>query len=83
MKMVVALDRLPVGVPGTVIDMGCQPAFYCKFQKIGILPGTCITVRYRSPGRGVSVVEFCDRVLALPSRELRGIYVRWENKKGY
>lgn len=77
MKMQVSLDKLPVGVPATVVRMGCTEALQRRLGDFGMVPGTVVVARYRSPGGGVTALECRGAVLAMRTRDLKGVGVRW------
>lgn len=72
MGMEVALDKLPVGIPAVVTSQQCSP--------LGLLPGTRVLICYRSPDRGVVAVEFGGTVIALQSKDLKGVRVSWHRR---
>lgn len=76
--MEISLDRLPVGIPAVVTQLRCPPAFCRRLGDFGLVPGTKVMIRYRSPDRGVAAVELRGTVIALRSRDLRGVRVRWQ-----
>jgi len=75
--MQVSLDQLPVGVPATVVQMNCQEALLRRLEDFGLIPGTRVVARYRSPGGGVTALECRGAVLAMRSRDLKGVHVQW------
>lgn len=72
-----SLERLPCGVPAIVMDVGCSRQLRCRLHDFGLIPGTKIIIRYRSPDKGVSALEFRGTVVAVRTRDLRGVRVRW------
>lgn len=79
--MVVDLNRLPVGVLGKVIAMGCPPDCCCTLCHHGMAPGSMVMVRYRSPRRSVTVIEHCETIFALSPENVKGIRVQWRKEK--
>ncbi len=79
--MVVGLDKLPIGVPGVVMRVRRRKMLMGQLKDFGLLPGTTVTVRYRSPGGGVAVLECGESMLALRTRDLKGVRVKW-NERG-
>ena len=78
MKMQVSLDKLPMGVPATVVHMGCPKALEKRLGDFGLIPGTTVIACYRSPGGGVTALECRGTVLAMRTRDLKGVRVQWE-----
>lgn len=78
MKMQVSLDKLPMGIPATVVHMGCSEALRKRLGDFGMIPGTLIMARYRSPDGGVTALECRGAVLAMRTRDLKGVRVQWE-----
>lgn len=75
--MQITLDRLPINIPARVIQIDCKPELRDRLQDFGLIPGTVVTACYRSPDRGVTALEFRDTVIALRTRDLKGVRVRW------
>lgn len=75
--MQVSLDKLPIGVSATVVHMGCQEALQRRLGDFGLIPGTVVETRYRSPGGGVTALECRGTVLAMRTRDLKGVRVQW------
>lgn len=69
------LSRLLPGSRGRVTAVRCREVLRCRLRSFGLIPGTEIYVRYRSPGGGVTALELRGTVVALRTRELRGIRV--------
>lgn len=76
--MQVTLDQLPVGVPAKVIKIRCHEALQRRLGDFGLIPGTQVIARFRSPDGGVTALECRGTVLAMRSRDLKGVEVRWE-----
>ena len=72
-----SLDRLPLGITGTVLRVNCKQGIRDRLQELGFIPGTKVIVRYRSPDKGVIAVEFRGAVIAMRSRNLKGVLVEW------
>ena len=77
MKMRGSLDKLPLKIPGTVVSMGCPEALRRRLEDFGLVPGTEVTMRYRSPDGGVAALECRGAVLAMRTRDLKGVGVEW------
>ena len=75
--MQITLDRLPMNIPAQVMQIGCKKELCNRLRDFGLVPGTMVTACYRSPDRGVTALEFRGTVLALRTRELKGVRVRW------
>ena len=71
------LDRLPCGIPAMVTEIGCSRQLRCRLSDFGLVPGTKVVIRYRSPDKGVTALEFRGTVIAVRTRDLRGVRVRW------
>lgn len=78
MAMEVTLDRLPQGIPAVVLQIGCKHELRDRLRDFGLVPGTEVIARYRSPGKGVTALEFRGTVIALRTRDLKGVRVRWK-----
>lgn len=76
--MQVSLDRLPQGIPAVVLQIGCKQELRCRLRDFGLVPGTEVITRYRSPDRGVTALEFRGTVIALRTRDLKGVRVEWK-----
>ncbi len=77
MGMCTSLDRLPIGIPAVVQEIGCRQELKLRLQDFGLVPGTVITIRYRSPDKGVAALEFRSTVIAVRMRDLKGVRVSW------
>lgn len=75
--MQITLDRLPTNIPALVLEIGCKKELSDRLRDFGLIPGTVVTACYRSPDRGVTALEFRDTVIALRTRDLKGVRVRW------
>lgn len=78
MVMQVRLDRLPCAIPAVVLEISCKPELRERLRDFGLVPGTEVTARYRSPDKGVTALEFRGTVIALRTRDLKGVRVKWE-----
>ena len=77
MGMQISLNRLPQGIPATVIKVDCSCELTSRLKDFGLVPGTQVLTCYRSPDRGVTALEFCGTVVALRTRDLKGVRVIW------
>ena len=78
MAMEVTLDRLPQWIPATVLQLSCKPELSRRLRDFGLVPGTKVITRYRSPDKGVTALEFRGTVIALRTRDLKGVRVSWK-----
>ena len=78
MVMQVRLDRLPCSIPAIVLEISCKQELRERLRDFGLVPGTEVTARYRSPDKGVTALEFRGTVIALRTRDLKGVRVKWE-----
>lgn len=77
MVMLDDLDRLPMGVPARVAGIHCRLELAERLHDFGLIPGTRVVIRYRSPDRGVIALEFRGIVIAMRRRDLKGVQVEW------
>lgn len=70
------LNRLPAGSGGVVSDIGGPEHLRSRLRSFGLVPGTDISVRYKSPDGGVTAIELRDTVIAMRTCELKKIRVR-------
>ncbi len=70
------LDRLEPGVQCTISDIRSPEPLRCRLRQFGLIPGTQVSVRYRSPDGGVTALEFRGTVVAVRTRELKKIRVQ-------
>lgn len=75
--MEVSMDKLPKGVPGMVKRISCGKGLDRRLRDFGLIPGTLVQVRYRSPDGGVTAFHCRGAVLALRTKELKGVRVQW------
>lgn len=73
-----AMDKLQKGVPASVTKIRCGKALGRRLQDFGLVPGTQVVVRYRSPDGGVTAFSCRGAVLALRTKDLKGVLVEWE-----
>ncbi len=74
--MEMTLDCLRPGCRGVVTDMDVQAALRPRLRDFGMVPGTCVCCRYRSPEGRVTALEVRGAVIALRTWDLRCIRVR-------
>lgn len=73
--MEIGLNRLTPGAQGIVTRIDGDLGPRSRLLELGLVPGTMVTCRYRSPGGFVTALEFRGTVLALRTRDLRRIRV--------
>lgn len=76
--MQVSVDKLPIDVPAVVSQICCGKEFKKRLEDFGLVPGTKITARYRSPDGGVVALEFRGTVIAIRICDLKGVRVKWD-----
>lgn len=72
------LDKLPLEIPAVVLSLSCSREFRYRLRDFGLVPGTRVIARYRSPGGGVVALEFRGTVVALRTRDIKGVKVQWQ-----
>lgn len=70
------LKFLRLGRNAVVETVDTEPALRQRLRDFGLVPGTQICCRYRTPGGSVTAVEFRGSVVALRTRDLEKIRVR-------
>ena len=74
--MEISLDRLEPGIQCTVVEIRSPEPLRSRLRQFGLVSGTTVSVRYRSPDGGVTALELLGTVVALRTHELRKIRVR-------
>ena len=74
--METSLDQLRTGVGAIVTKIGVKGELARRLQDFGLVPGTLVCCRYRSPGGQVTALELRGTVVALRTRDLKNIGVR-------
>lgn len=74
--METTLDQVQPGKQAVIIQMDLEPALKCRLRNFGLVPGTAVCCRYRSPGGQVTALAFRGTVVALRTRDLKKIRVR-------
>lgn len=69
------LDRLCLGQQGVVEAVDTDAELKSRLQAFGLVPGTCVCCRYRTPDGSVTALEFRGTVIALRTRDVRKIRV--------
>jgi len=72
----ISLDRLRPGAEAVVTRMDVSEEYRCRLHDFGLVPGTKVCCRYRSPGGQVTALSFRGAVVALRTRDLKRIRVR-------
>ena len=70
------LDRLEPGLRAVVTGIKSPEPLRCRLRDFGMIPGTELRIRYRSPDGGVTALELRGTVIALRTCELKKIRVR-------
>lgn len=73
--MEISLDSLGLGQVGFVTGIDTSQNMKCRLRAFGMVPGTQVRCRYRSPGGSVTALEFRGSVVALRTRDLKKIRV--------
>ncbi len=73
--METSLDRLRPGSRAVVIEVNTPPALTRRLRDFGLVPGTAVRCRYRSPWGKVTALSFRGAVLALRTTDLKKIRV--------
>lgn len=74
--MEISLDRLCLGRLGVVTCINTDAYMKKRLRAFGMVPGTQVRCRYRSPGGSVTALEFRGAVVALRTRDMRKIRVK-------
>lgn len=73
--MEISLDRLRLGQQGVVSAVDTDALLKCRLRCFGLIPGTQVRCRYRTPGGSVTALEFRGTVVALRTRDMKKIRV--------
>lgn len=73
--MEITLDRLRLGQQAVVTHIDTNADLMCRLRSYGMVPGTRVRCRYRSPGGSVTALELRGSVVALRTRDMRMIRV--------
>ena len=74
--MDITLDRLRPGQQAVVTDFGEDVFLRQRLMAYGMIPGTTVSCRYRSPDGSVTSLECRGSVIALRTADLRRIWGR-------
>ena len=72
------LDCLAVGQTAVVTCVGGNSALRCRLRDYGLIPGTQVRCRYRSPDGSVTSLECRGGVIAMRTRDMKNIKGRWQ-----
>ena len=72
-----SLAQLPQGIPARVVELRCKKEYISRLKDFGLVPGTQGVVSYKSPDHGVIALEFRGTVIAMRTRDLKGVQVQW------
>lgn len=75
--METGLNRLNLNTPARIVKIDLHRQMAERLRSFGMIPGTRVICRYRSPGKKVIAVEFRGTVVAMRARDLEKIRVRW------
>ena len=73
--MEIGLHLLPLGKSGCVSSVDKNTALHHRLEELGLIPGTQVCCRYRTPGGEVTALEFRGTTIALRTRDMRTIRV--------
>lgn len=74
--METSLDCIRPGARAVVTKVNTDGALQSRLRDFGLVPGTTVCCRYRSPWGDVTALELRGSVLALRTRDLRKIQVQ-------
>lgn len=74
--METVLSCIRPGIKAEVLKIDTDAGLKCRLRDFGLVPGTVVCCRYRTPGGSVTALEFRGTVVALRTRDLQKIRVR-------
>ncbi len=74
--MEIPLDKLDYGMRAVVTHIGSQELVRCRLRSYGLVEGTEVALRYRSPDGGVTALALRGTVVAIRTKELNKIRIR-------
>lgn len=74
--MQTTLDRLRLGMRAVVTGIDVSTELKCRLSDFGLVPGTRVCCRYRSPGGQVTALELRGTVIALRTGDMKKIRVQ-------
>lgn len=69
--MEITLDHMRVGQRVRITHVDVDTALKCRLRSFGMVPGTQVCCRYRSPGGKVTALEIRGSVVALRTRDMK------------
>ncbi len=69
------LAQLPTNTWGYLLDMTESDPFHRRLRDFGLVAGTSVCPRYRSPDGAVTALEFRGTLLALRTKDLHRLQV--------
>lgn len=76
--MEMGLNQIRLGKTARVIRMETDGTLGSRLKDFGLVPGTRVCCRYRTPGGKVTAVEFRGTTIALRTRDMQAIRVQPE-----
>ena len=74
--MEIALNELRLGQQGTVISLEAPAGLLRRLHDLGMIPGTQVRCRYRTPCGKVTALDLRGSVIAMRTRDMKNIRVR-------
>ena len=74
MPVEITLDRLGLGQTAVVTGMDTDTFLTQRLQAFGMVPGTQVRCRCRTPGGSVTALEFRGTVVALRTRDMKKLW---------
>ena len=74
--MEISLDGLRIGQQAVVTRIQVRPALVCRLRDLGMVCGTCVSPRYRTPCGKVTALDMRGSVVALRTTDMAHIWVR-------
>ncbi len=74
--METGLDQVKLNLPSVVTKIDGTQELQRRLRDFGLIPGTKVICRYRSPGGKVTALAFRGMVLAMRTRDLGKIRVQ-------
>lgn len=74
--MQIELDTVQAGYSAVVEKLCLPETLQRQLTSFGMVPGTALQIRYKSPDSSVTALEFRGTVLAMRTRDLKGIRVK-------
>ena len=71
--MEITLDRLGLGQSAIVTCVGEDTALASRLRDYGMIPGTTVCCRYRTPDGSVTSLDCRGGVIALRTRDMKSI----------